>query len=294
MGPLQNRRLFVRRDGCKLARPMVKAQSLGQTLDFDVASGLPLDPLSTPCKKDARTMTTRNVRDLLQSFPAEVLKDLHILYGSRKLLTGQNVQPLITLMKEQNVSRLESPAHDWFLEVEGDFSNNRSEERKKGNIAELQNQGSVFNYMNALINPYFRSSTIGTEIEAELQVAEELKFGLERDMQSALRGNIEQLEPGLIVIDDGSERTVEAGRIDITARDIDGKFVAIELKAGTARQDSVTQTLAYMASLQSEEHRPVRGILVAADFHRKVLLAARAVPNLELRQYSYSFTFKDR
>ena len=52
--------------------------------------------------------------------------------------------------------------------------------------------------------------------------AEEITFGLERDLQSALRANIDQLEPGLKITDDGRERVTEAGRIDITAGDAKG------------------------------------------------------------------------
>jgi hypothetical protein len=50
-------------------------------------------------------------------------------------------------------------------------------------------------------------------------VAEEVgqRIGLERDLQAALRIEIEQLEPGLTVIDDGAERSVDSGFIDITA-----------------------------------------------------------------------------
>ena len=59
-------------------------------------------------------------------------------------------------------------------------------------------------------------------------------FGLERDLQAALRRTIEQLEPGLEIIDDGAERSVSSGFIDITARDAGGSIVVIELKTGTA------------------------------------------------------------
>jgi len=42
-------------------------------------------------------------------------------------------------------------------------------------------------------------------------------IGLERDMQAALRRAIEQLELGLEIVDDGAERSVSSGFIDITA-----------------------------------------------------------------------------
>ena len=59
-------------------------------------------------------------------------------------------------------------------------------------------------------------------------------LGLERDLQAALRYSIEQLELGLDIIDGGTERSVAAGFIDITAKEPDGTVVVIELKAGTA------------------------------------------------------------
>lgn len=131
----------------------------------------------------------------------------------------------------------------------------------------------------------------GADNEA-VQEAEEITFGLERDLQMALRRNIEQLESGLKVHDGGMERVTEAGRVDITAIDKDGQIVVIELKAGTAAPSVMTQVLAYMASIAETEAKPVRGIIVAGDFDKRVLLASRAISNLELRQYAFQFTFR--
>jgi RecB family endonuclease NucS len=131
-----------------------------------------------------------------------------------------------------------------------------------------------------------------TEAETEeLIEASEATFGLERDLQLALRSNIEQLEPGLAIIDDGKERTTNAGRIDITARDKGGTTVVIELKAGTAAPEALTQLLAYMGVIGKEDQKSVRGILVAGDFHPRLVFAAQAVPNVQLRRYHFKFTF---
>jgi hypothetical protein len=127
--------------------------------------------------------------------------------------------------------------------------------------------------------------------DEEVFAAEEITFSLERDLQRALRSNIEQLEPGLKILDGGRERTTEAGRIDILAADAQGSLVIIELKAGEASPEAVTQILAYMGSLADSEKRSVRGILVAGDFHQRVLFASRAVSNLELRRYTFHFGF---
>lgn len=129
------------------------------------------------------------------------------------------------------------------------------------------------------------------EEDDEVIDAEEITFGLERDMQLALRANINQLEIGLKIIDGGRERVTEAGRIDITAEDAKGSIVVIELKAGTATPEAVAQILAYMGTFDSNASQPVRGILVAADFHKKVLLASRAISNLDLKTYSFQFRF---
>ena len=118
------------------------------------------------------------------------------------------------------------------------------------------------------------------------------RMGLERDLQIALRSKIEQLEPGLTVVDDGAERSVDSGRIDITARDSSGTTVVIELKTGVAGQKAVAQILSYMGDV-SEEDGDVRGILVASGFDAKAKTASRMVPSLTLRKYDVRFTFLD-
>ena len=117
--------------------------------------------------------------------------------------------------------------------------------------------------------------------------------GLERDLQATLRSSIEQLESGLEIIDDGAERSVASGFIDITARDGEGAIVVIELKTGTARRGAVAQVLSYMGDIADEEpDERVRGILVAGDFDKKARAASRMVPDLSLRSYRVKFEFK--
>lgn len=137
--------------------------------------------------------------------------------------------------------------------------------------------------------------TMGTYEPSEAEEvieAIETTFGLERDLQIALRSNIEQLEQGLKIIDEGKELTTEVGRIDITAEDQQGAIVVIELKAGTATHDCIAQILSYMGAISEKEQKPVRGILVAGDFPTRIIFAARAVPNLQLRKYTFRFSFE--
>lgn len=150
----------------------------------------------------------------------------------------------------------------------------------------------------------FRDSGGEAEVAADAaieRVAEEIsarregkEFELERHLQESLRGEIEQLEPGLAIIDDGSERSVASGDIDILAQDRDGTLVVIELKRGLARREAIGQITGYMGDLMVEEpHQNVRGILVAADFDKSCRGSVRAIPNLRLRRYRFSFNFDE-
>ena len=132
------------------------------------------------------------------------------------------------------------------------------------------------------VDPRSRSETGETQL-----------LGLERDMQSALRKAIEQLEAGLVIADGGTERSVASGFIDITATDDSDNVVVIELKTGTARRDAVGQILSYMGDVAADEPgRKVRGILVAGDFDSKARAAASIVPTLSLRRYKVAFQFE--
>ena len=57
---------------------------------------------------------------------------------------------------------------------------------------------------------------------------------------------------------------------------------------------SIGQLLSYMGSANSDSNRPVRGVLVANEFHPRLVMAARAVPNLSLVAYSFLFSFSER
>ena len=130
--------------------------------------------------------------------------------------------------------------------------------------------------------------------DAELEVDDvlDVTFGLEQDLQRALRDNIGQLEPGLRITDGGKEQVTGAGRIDISAEDQAGARVLVELKAIKAPPEALTQLLGYMGALSGQDDRKIRGILVAPDFHERVIFAARATPNVQLRRYRFRFTFE--
>lgn len=132
----------------------------------------------------------------------------------------------------------------------------------------------------------------GSGVSVEIEEAITTTFGLEKDLQQALRANIGQLEDGLRITDGGKERKVTSGFIDITAEDSDGRTVVIELKADEADKTAIGQILSYMGDLGDVTDAPVRGILVAAGFSTSAISASRAVPNVELSRYRFQFSFQ--
>ena len=194
---------------------------------------------------------------------------------------------------------------DRLEKIIGEFKYSAEDERRKNpNPTKIPFKGntrnSIASYRSAVARyRRFREETLddehcdtGSEVSDEATNDKAQLFGLERDMQRALRDRIGQLEPELEIIDDGAERHVSSGFIDITAKDAVGKIAVIELKTGTARQKSVAQILSYMGDIEEEEpDATVRGILVAADFDDKARSAARVVPTLSLRSYRVNFKF---
>ena len=137
-------------------------------------------------------------------------------------------------------------------------------------------------------------AVIEKAVEASKANKEGKQFELERHLQAALRAEIQQLEPGLVVADGGHELSVTSGSIDILAEDASGCSVVIELKAGIAKREAIGQITGYMGDLvEDEKFEKVRGILVAADFDKSARAAVRVIPSLKLKQYRFQFSFDD-
>ncbi|WP_442597335.1 endonuclease NucS domain-containing protein [Parapusillimonas sp. JC17] len=187
----------------------------------------------------------------------------------------------------------------------------KDERQNKPNPSKIQFEGNIRNnlqsYKNAvvryrkfLMDDGFKAESVRSEAINDIsdtpqtsQESTQQRFTLERDMQVALRQNIALLDSGLRIIDDGVERAVDSGLIDITCEDDNG-IVVIELKAGKADSRAIGQILGYMGDLQEEESaKQVRGILVAHDFDRRAKAAARVVPTLKLMNYSIEFKFTE-
>ena len=172
------------------------------------------------------------------------------------------------------------------------------ERRNKPNPSKIPFDGNIRNnlssYKNAVVryrkfltggwersdidSPIAESSSVRPiEVLVEQSEAATQKLSLERDMQAELCRDIRKLGKSLSIIDDGAERSVNSGFIDITCEDtLDKAIVVIELKAGKTDSRVIGQILGYMGDLaQEEEEREIRGILVAHEFDKCTVSAAR-------------------
>ena len=86
----------------------------------------------------------------------------------------------------------------------------------------------------------------------------------------------------------GVEYPIDEGRIDILANDAEGRFVVIELKVSRRRNRALGQLLYYMGWI--DEHlgdgRACRGVVVAKDIGRDLMLACGRTPGVELFAYT--------
>lgn len=110
-------------------------------------------------------------------------------------------------------------------------------------------------------------------------------FSYEKELKSVLRRQLTRVEPGLVEADGGHERSVATGKIDITARDTNGHFVVIELKAGPCPHGALEQVLAYTSDLEEETGTPCRAVLVASQFSERLQSAARRARDVSLITY---------
>lgn len=222
-----------------------------------------------------------NVRTVERAY-GETLDDIHARGGLRDLIVA------LTYSKSDQRHGRANPSR---VEIQGDVRNG---------LSTLKNGVMLYSKFigEAWVDP--ESDEPGSDTDDSGRIAEGDQPGLqkqrlsfERDMQRFLREDISRLEPGLTIIDEGAERRVLSGFIDILARDASGATVVIELKAGKTVAGVIEQVLGYMVDIEDEdEPEAVRGIIVAHEFGQRIKSAARAVPNLTLVCYAVSFTFQ--
>jgi hypothetical protein len=121
-----------------------------------------------------------------------------------------------------------------------------------------------------------------------------IAFKIEKEMQAAIRKDLDALESGLIAIDEGIEVSTATGRVDILARDKSGILTVIELKAGSCPSGAIEQVLGYAQSLSDEREEKTRAILIAASFSERQKAATKRTVGLSLKTYSYSLSYENQ
>ncbi len=133
------------------------------------------------------------------------------------------------------------------------------------------------------------------ETESEVQETIDASLSLERDMHSYFAMRVDEIETGLVLMENGVEHQTDAGRIDLLAKDEAGHTVVIELKAGKAKDNALGQLLGYMGCIgaTSGGSTNVRGVLVASDFEPRVIYATKGLPSIKLIKYRVFFELQE-
>ena len=124
-------------------------------------------------------------------------------------------------------------------------------------------------------------------------------ISFEKDLEEHIAKNLKQIEKGMSLYKKGKKSgrqyKIDFGFIDLLAKDKNDDFVVIELKVGKATYAVIGQVLSYIGWVRQNlaKNKKVRGIIIADDFHEKVKFAAKEIPNLLLKQYEVSFSFKN-
>jgi len=155
---------------------------------------------------------------------------------------------------------------------------------------DFRNRLAVFT-LNGSVEGQIEEAGESEAVSESLTNYVESGLSLERDMEDHLVNNLDTLEPGLTLV--SRQETVEIGRLDILAKDKDGRLVIIELKAGEAKDAAIGQIARYIGWFRRNEPVPPRAILVAGAFSDAVRYAALSISDLKLVTYRVSFNFEN-
>ena len=115
-----------------------------------------------------------------------------------------------------------------------------------------------------------------------------LDFG-ESEIQRYIKNNFSEIGEELKLLDD--EYPTSVGDADFVASD-GKKTVVIEVKMGTAKDDSIGQLLGYMNAIRDKEKKDVYGMLIAEDFSPRVKMAAKS-DDVKLKKFRAKLEFSD-
>jgi len=150
--------------------------------------------------------------------------------------------------------------------------------------------------------PIYGNSDDAYSIESQEDNTETIgatEFAYESDLRNYLSKNLHIIEAGLHLYEEEGVKGIEypaGGRfIDILAVDRNGDFVVIELKVSRGYDRVVGQLMRYMALIkenQAESTQKVRGIIVAREISKDLLLASSLIKDVSLFEYEISLSLR--
>jgi predicted ATPase len=100
----------------------------------------------------------KDIRSFLSQFSIDKLVQLNIISSNRMMLSKDSVNPLLELMKKENIDTLSGPG-GWFLSSKRYYYNNNvGSTNQYGKLIREFNNKYVFKEQNAILNPFFMNS----------------------------------------------------------------------------------------------------------------------------------------
>jgi hypothetical protein len=154
--------------------------------------------------------------------------------------------------------------------------------------------------LKTILNYY--KKTVSIEIKKEDTVLSQGLFYMEKQLEDFIIYNWKNTEIGKkfdLIIEDGEivsqQYRTEIGPIDILAKDKKtGDFIVIELKKNQTSDETVGQISRYMGWIKKNKNNSsVKGIIIAAEFDKKLEYALGVVNNIEVFLYQVDFKLKE-
>ncbi len=111
-------------------------------------------------------------------------------------------------------------------------------------------------------------------------------------LRSFIQDNLEQLEQGLVLVDQNPEDFSMNTNADLIAKDRNGTIVLIWIKTGKPPYGFSEDIGCEMTRLRSHIGKPIRGIVIAAGFAENFRLAAKNIPDLAIKVYQPHYSFE--
>lgn len=136
----------------------------------------------------------------------------------------------------------------------------------------------------------------GVELGEELDEDFYITLGLEADLRKSLASNPEQIEKGLVLVENGEEYdTHEVGRIDLLLKDNSGAYVVVELKRRRTGDQVVGQILRYIGWVKDNLSPNVRGIIIVGEPYERLDYALKPIEGfIQLKYYRVKFEITDK